>query len=516
MKFQKNDLVTIRIEDIGSAGEGIGKAEGFTVFVRDALLGDLAEVKLTKVKKSFGYGRLMRVIQASPYRVSPPCPVFGPCGGCQLQNMDYRAQLSWKENVVRNDLERIGGIVLAAADHNEARPDAGNEIESRPDTEEEVRTRRNTGSEIPGKAELPATVAQMEPISGMEHPFRYRNKALFPVRRDREGKLVAGYYAQHSHRVIPLLSLSGDGKEQKTRTGGDCLIGAKCNRPVLEAVLHWMADHRIEPYDEESGRGLVRHVLVRFGCSSGQILVCPVINGRKLPCADDLVRRLVSIDGMTSISYSVNLERTNVIMGSSSVTLWGSGSIEDSIGPLRFRISPLSFFQVNPVQTVRLYEKVLDFASLSGNETVWDLYCGIGSISLFLARKAKQVIGVEIIPQAVEDAKENALLNGISNAEFLAGKAEEVVPRIFREQKIRADVVVVDPPRKGCDEILLDTIMRMEPEKIVYVSCNPATLARDVKKLSGSNYQVTKVAPYDLFPASVHVETVVLMSRRRD
>ena len=470
-RFQKNEIAVIRVTDIGTSGEGIGKADGYTIFVRDAVVGDLAEVKITKAKKQYGYARLLRVIEPSVHRVKPPCAAAGPCGGCQLQNMDYAAQLSWKETMVRNDLTRIGGF---------------------------------------GKEESESY--RLFPIIGMEEPFHYRNKAIYPIRRDQNGNLTAGFYALHSHRVIPLLSYRRDGV--KNETGADeCLIGAKNNRPILDAILQWMISHRIEPYDEESGSGTIRHVLIRTGFTSGQILVCLAINAKKFPYAEDLVARLSKFEGMTSISYSSNMERTNVILGSRSVTLWGSGAIEDSIGPVRFSISPLSFFQVNPVQTVRLYQKVMEFAQLTGNEIVWDLYCGIGSISLFLAQRAKHVYGVEIVPQAVEDARANAEKSGMNNAEFFTGKAEEIVPKAYEREDIHADVVVVDPPRKGCDPILLDTIIKMEPETIVYVSCNPATLARDLRILCGGGYELGAVQPYDLFPHSVHVETVVLMSR---
>lgn len=484
-QFRKNDTAIVRITDIGSSGEGIGKADGFTLFVRDAVPGDLAEVRVIKAKKRYGYARLTRVIEASPQRTEPPCGAAGPCGGCQLQSMSYPAQLKWKEDAVRNVLVRIGGFECFA----------------------DAPGKKTDGSD----PEAPV----FEPIVGMENPFRYRNKAIFPIRSDSDGNLTAGFYALHSHRVIPLLSYRKDGSKNETRAD-DCLIGASCNKPVLEAVLRWMLAGKIRAYDEETGTGLIRHVLIRYGFTSGQILVCLVVNGNRVPHADDLVARLVRIEGMTSISVSVNTDRTNVIMGRSSEVLWGSGAIEDSIGPVRFSISPLSFFQVNPVQTVRLYEKVMECAGLTGSEIVWDLYCGIGSISLFLAQKAKRVLGVEVIPQAVRDAKRNAEQNGITNAEFYTGKAEEIVPRAYEREEARADVVVVDPPRKGCDEVLLETILKMEPEKIVYVSCNPATLARDLKILCGGAYRLRSVQPYDLFPHSVHVETVVLMSRRRD
>jgi 23S rRNA (uracil1939-C5)-methyltransferase len=469
--FQKNDTAVIRVTDIGMSGEGIGKADGYTIFARDAVVGDLAEVKIIKAKKHYGYARLLRVIEPSPHRIQPLCAAAGPCGGCQLQNMDYHAQLAWKENMVRNDLIRLGGFQ-----------------ESGPDS------------------------YRFLPIVGMEVPFHYRNKAIYPIRGDHYGNLTAGFYALHSHRVIPLVSYTADGVENKT-VADECLIGAKNNRPILDAILRWMLEYRIRPYEEEKGTGLIRHVLIRTGFTSGQILVCLAVNANRLPHGDDLASRLSKIEGMTSISYSSNTEKTNVILGSQAVTIWGSDSIEDWIGPVRFSISPLSFFQVNPIQTVRLYQKVMDCASLTGSEVVWDLYCGIGSISLFLAQRAKQVYGVEIVPQAVEDARANAEKNGIHNATFFTGKAEEIVPKAYEREEIRADIVVVDPPRKGCDAILLDTIIKMKPKKIVYVSCNPATLARDLKVLCGGGYKLMEVQPYDLFPHSVHTESVCALEQ---
>lgn len=467
--FRKNDIVQVQITDIGTNGEGIGKTNGFTLFVRDAVMGDLVEVQIMKVKKRYGYARLLNLIEPSALRVEPPCPVFGPCGGCQIQNMRYDAQLEWKEKTVVNDLEKIGGF--------------------------------RGGYEL-------------EPIAGMETPYRYRNKAIFPIRTDRNGALVAGFYAQHSHRVVPLFSVQKDGSFRETKTD-DCLIEAPVCRDVLQTVLAWAAANGLDAYDEESGRGLLRNVLIRTGYHTGEILVCLIINAKKLPHADMLADALEKIPGMTSISYSPNRERTNTIMGKKVVTIAGKDSIEDTIGPIRYAISPLSFFQVNPIQTSRLYEKVLEYADLSGNEVVWDLYCGIGSISLFLAQKARRVIGVEIIPQAVEDAKQNALRNGLSNAEFYTGKAEEVAEALYRREDARADVVVVDPPRKGCDATLLETILRMRPGKVVYVSCNPATLARDLAILRDGGYLLKKVRPYDLFAHACHVETVALLTREK-
>ena len=460
MGYQKNDLVTVRIEDMGQNGEGIGKADGYTLFVKDTVIGDVIRAKVIKAKKNYGYGRLMEILTPSENRVEPRCPVARQCGGCQLQMLDYREQLRYKENKVKNDLQRIGGF------------------ENPP----------------------------MEPIIGMEDPWRYRNKAQFPIGYDREGNLVAGFYAGRTHTIIPCK---------------DCLLGAPENRLVLEGVLDWMRENRILAYDEADGRGLVRHVLVRRGFSTGEMIVCLVINGAELPAPERLVSRLKKIKGMAGITFSSNTARTNVILGDNVSTVWGRPYITDCIGPVKYRISPLSFYQVNPVQTKRLYETALEFAGLTGSETVWDLYCGIGTISLFLARQAGKVYGVEIVPQAIEDARRNAAENGIENAEFYVGKAEEVLPGYYARyeqehgEKAHADVIVVDPPRKGCEESLLETMVQMQPERIVYVSCDPATLARDLKYLCGRGYELRRVRPADMFPMTVHVETVVLLSHKK-
>ena len=465
--MKKNDLTTVTIEDMGVGGEGIGKVDGYTLFVKDAVIGDVAEVKVMKAKKHYGYARLMKILQPSKDRVEPVCPVARQCGGCQIQALNYEKQLEFKHNKVRNNLIRLGGIPEELLD------------------------------EI------------MEPAAGMKEPFRYRNKAQFPIGRDRDGKLTAGFYAGRTHQIIPVPER-------------DCVLGVKENKEILDAILEFMQVEHIEPYNEENHSGLVRHVLIRYGFRTGEIMVCLVINGKTLPHSEKLVERLTKIPGMTSITCSINREKTNVIMGTKIQLLWGQMYITDYIGEVKFQISPLSFFQVNPKQTEVLYNKALEFANLTGNEAVWDLYCGIGTISLFLAKNAGMVYGVEIVPQAIEDAKNNAGLNGIDNAEFFVGKAEEVVTAFYESRKAddgtghnmtRPDVIVVDPPRKGCDEKLLDTIVTMSPQRVVYVSCDSATLARDLKVLSERGYKIVKVQPVDQFGNTVHVETVVLLSQ---
>ena len=456
--MQKNDLVTVRIEDMGTGGEGIGKVDGCALFIKDAIIGDLVEAKVMKMKKNYGYARLMNILAPSLARQNARCKEARRCGGCQIQEMDYRQQLAFKKDKVENNLLRLGAVPKEVLD------------------------------------------AAMEGIIGMDEPFRYRNKAQYPIGRDREGRLTAGFYAGRTHQIIPLPDM-------------DCALGAEENQPILQEILAFMEEYQVQPYDEESHAGLVRHVLIRKGFATGELMVCLVINGDALPHSDVLAERLSPIQGMTSITCSVNKEKTNVIMGKDIQTIWGQDYITDYIGDVKFHISPLSFYQVNPVQTERLYGTALEFAGLTGEETVWDLYCGIGTISLFLARRAGRVYGVEIVLQAIQDAKNNAAINDISNARFYVGKAEEVLPGMYEKDGVQADVIVADPPRKGCEQIVLETMVKMRPERIVYVSCDPATLARDVKYLRENGYELDRVKAVDMFPHTVHVETVVLLSK---
>lgn len=457
MEYKKNDLLTVTIEDMGHDGEGIGKVDGYTVFVKDAVIGDTVQAKIMKAKKNYGYARLMEILEPSKDRVESRCPYARQCGGCQIQALSYEKQLAYKQQKIENNLIRIGGFQ---------------------------------------KDEIP-----MQPIIGMEDPYHYRNKAQFPVGCDKEGHLIAGFYAGRTHSII---------------SNRKCYLGVEVNEQILNLVLAHMEAYAIPAYDEKTGKGLVRHVLIRYGFQSKEIMVCLVVNGSRIPGAEDLIAKLREIPGMTSISLNINREKTNVILGRKGKLLWGQEYITDTIGPIAYQISPQSFYQVNPVQTQKLYEKALEYAGLEGNETVWDLYCGIGTISLFLAQKAKQVYGVEIVPAAIEDAKRNATLNHITNAEFFVGKAEEVLPEKYEKEGIYADVIVVDPPRKGCEESVLATMVKMQPKRIVYVSCDSATLARDLKYLRGEGYEVKKVQGVDQFPHTVHVETVVLLSQHRD
>ncbi len=480
--MKKNDIFELEITDMGVDGEGIGHFEGMTFFVKDALIGDVIRARAMKLKKNYGYARVEEVITPSAFRVEPKCSHHRRCGGCQIQALSYEKQLEFKQEKVRGNLIRIGGFSAEEID------------------------------------------AKMLPVVGMETPFRYRNKAQFPVGTDKEGNVVTGFYAARTHSIIPV---------------EDCLLGVEENAPILSVIKEWMKEYHVPAYDEETGKGLLRHVLIRFGFTTKEIMVCLIINGKTLPAQEVLVSRLSSIEGMTSISVNVNMKNTNVILGDVTECIWGQPYITDYIHlretgdglvgkeeeygltetAVAYRISPQSFYQVNPVQTEKLYSTALDYAELTGEEYVWDLYCGIGTISLFLAQKAKKVYGVEIVPQAIEDAKNNAKLNGIDNAEFFVGKAEEVLPEFYEKLKegdamLTPDVIVVDPPRKGCDQACLDTMLKMQPKRIVYVSCDSATLARDLRILCDGGYEIKKVRAFDQFAHTGHVETVVVLKRK--
>ena len=452
---QKNQTIEIEIADLGNQGEGIGRYEDFTVFVEGALPGERVRVLMVKVKRRYGYAKLLKILQPSRERVAPLCQLAGRCGGCQLSHLSYEGQLRYKQNRIAQALERIGGLSVV-----------------------------------------------VPPVLGMAEADRayYRNKAQFPV-RDGENGLTAGFFAPRSHRLIPVEG---------------CQIQSRASHRLMPVILNFFRKKGIAAYDEGRHTGLVRHVLIREGYATGQVLVCVVINGTSLPHGREFVD-LLRGEGVQSISVNRNRERTNVILGPETVTLWGNGYIEDRIGDLRFQISPVSFFQVNPIQTKVLYEIALEMAGLTGREIVWDAYCGIGSISLFLAQRAKRVYGVEIEPEAIADARRNAALNGMDNVEFYVGKAEDVIPEWHAKQGVRADVIVVDPPRAGCDRALLEAMVDMAPERIVYVSCDPGTLARDLGILCQElgAYRVERVQGVDMFPETVHVETVVMLSHKK-
>ncbi|MDN7243659.1 23S rRNA (uracil(1939)-C(5))-methyltransferase RlmD [Planococcus sp. N028] len=443
---QKNDRLLVHVEDLTHDGAGVAKVEGYPLFIHGALPGEDVEVHVLKTLKSYGFAKMLEIKKASPFRVAAPCPVFDTCGGCQIQHLSYEGQMTFKRKLVRDAITRIGKL-----------PD------------------------VP-----------VHPVKGMENPWRYRNKSQIPFGTD-NGRVVAGFFQTRSHDIADT---------------DICLIQTPEADAIMAALKKNLPAMGIEPYEEETHRGMLRHVVVRKGRATGEIMVVLVTKKKKFPQAEkaiELIRTLVP--EVTSIIQNVNSEKTNVIFGNETVTLWGNDVIEDRIGDVRFEISARSFYQINPIQTEVLYGQAMDYAQLTGNETVIDAYCGIGTISLFLAQQAKFVMGVEIVPQAIEDAKRNAELNGFTNTLFEAGPAEQVIPRWYKEGKT-ADVLMVDPPRKGCDEQLLRTILKQRPKRVVYVSCNPATLARDLRILEDGGYRTKEVQPVDMFPQSTHCEAV--------
>ena len=451
MVIEKNKVYTAECLSLGSEGEGIVKIDGFTVFVNGMLPGEKGKILIVKVKKSFGYGKLTELIEPSPERTVPPCPYYKTCGGCSIQHMSYKAQLEFKRNKVRDCVERIGGIF---------------------------------------GAEYPETI-------GMDEPWRYRNKAQYPVGKDRDGKTVIGFYAPRSHRITDI-----DG----------CMLQMDGSEKIIEITRKYIEKYNVPVYDETAHSGLLRHVITRTSRSTGEMMVTFVINGKNLPHSVELIEELRKTGYVASVALNINREKTNAILGDKSLTLWGKDTIRDEIGGVKFDISSLSFYQVNPVQTEKLYGLAIDAAGLTGRETVIDVYCGIGTISLLAAKKAKTVHGIEIVERAVEDAKANAVINGIENASFEAGKAEDILPKMYAEGT-RADVIFVDPPRKGLEPSVIEAVCGMEPDRIVYVSCDPATLARDLKLFAQRGYGTGKINTVDMFCQTGHVESVVLLSK---
>ena len=443
--LSKNKEYIVDIVDIGQGGVGIGKYEGFTVFVDGGLVQDKIKVKITKSKKNYAVGDMIEIIEKSPFRVARKCSEnLRQCGGCQIQELDYQKQLDIKTNEVKQVISRIGKLDDVV----------------------------------------------IHDTLGMEHPFRYRNKAQFPIQK-KDNMPVIGFYKKKSHDLI---------------STDECIIQHEVNDKIIKIIKTYIRAYNVSIYDEKTHKGLLRHVVTKVGFTTGEVMIVLVANGKKLPYLKELASVLKeNIPGFKTLVVNVNTQKTNVILGKENIVAYGDGMIRDYIGELVFEISPLSFFQVNPLQTEVLYNKALEYANLGENDTVFDIYCGIGTISLFLAQKAKKVYGIEIVEDAIKDAKRNAKINNMDNVEFYVGKAEEVVPKMYKEGK-RANVVVVDPPRKGCDEKVLDTIISMQPDRVVYVSCNPSTLARDLAYLNERGYKCHEIQPVDMFPHSVHVE----------
>lgn len=447
LPVQKNEYYDVQFEDLTHDGAGVAKVEGYPIFVPNGLPGEKAKIKITKVNKGYSFGRLIEIYEESADRVDAPCPIYKECGGCQLQHLSYEGQLKAKEKQVRDVLTRIGKL-------------------------DDVK---------------------VHPVLGMQDPWRYRNKAQVPV-GEREGGLIAGFYQKRSHEIIDMRA---------------CLIQQDINDEVVQIVKEVCEKYGVSAYDEKRHKGTIRHIMARHGLVTGEVMVVIVTRTPDLPNGKRIVEEIVSrVKGVKSVIQNVNSKKSNVILGYETRVLWGEEVIYDYIGDVKFAISSRSFYQVNPEQTKVLYEQALSYANLTGEEEVIDAYCGIGTISLFLAKKAKKVYGVEIVPEAIEDAKRNAVLNGIENVEFAVGEAETVIPKWY-EEGITADVLVVDPPRKGCDESLLKTILDMKPKRVVYVSCNPATLARDLRILEDGGYKTVEVQPVDMFPHTTHVEVTV-------
>lgn len=459
---EKNSDYVIDIKGMGYEGEGVGKINDFTIFVPGAIKDEKVNAKIVKVTKNFAFGKLIDIIEPSPERREPACGTYKQCGGCHLQHLSYKGQLDYKKLRVRDCLTRIGKQMVREE----------NDIDSQG--------------------------IILHDVLGMENPYRYRNKVQLPVRKD-NGVVKIGFYAERSHTVIDMES---------------CCIQHEVADTVVKLVKRWAAENNISTYDESKHIGLVRHIMVRRAFRTGEIMVVLITNGKEIPAVDEFIEIMKSnIANLTSIIQNINTKRTNVILDDECVTLWGKDTITDYIGKFKFNISPLSFFQVNPIQTEVLYEKALEFAGLTGDEIVFDAYCGTGTISLFLSQKASKVYGVEVVPQAIENAVKNASDNGVTNVEFITGECEEVIPELIKKG-IRASVVVVDPPRKGCESSLLEAIVEMNPDKIVYVSCDPGTLARDILILDELGYETREVQPVDMFPQTAHVETVTLIERK--
>ena len=449
----KNKEYIVDIVDIGQGGVGIGKYDGFTVFVEGGLVEDKVKVKINKSKKNYAVGDIVEIIEKSPFRVDRKCSdSLKDCGGCQVQELEYQKQLDIKTNEVKQVITRIGKL---------------------------------------DNVEIHDTI-------GMENPFRYRNKAQFPIQKSGNNPVI-GFYKKKSHDIIPM---------------DKCIIQHDINDKIVKIIKTYINAYNVSVYDEKTHTGVLRHLVTKIGFTTNEVMVVLVANGKKLPYLKELASVLEeNIPGFKTLVVNVNREKTNVILGKENRVIYGNGKINDYIGNLVFEISPLSFFQVNPVQTEVLYNKALEYANLKENDTIFDIYCGIGTISLFLAQKAKKVYGIEIVEDAIKDAKINAQINKLDNVEFYVGKAEEVVPKMYSEGKI-ANVVVVDPPRKGCDEKVLDTIVSMQPDRVVYVSCNPSTLARDLNYLDERGYRCAEIQPVDMFPHTMHVECVAKLEKK--
>ena len=534
--LQKNDLITLEITDLTEEGQGVGKKDGLVFFVKDSVMGDRVEARILKVKKNYAYAKVEKLLEASPYRITPLCPVAGKCGGCQLQHLSYEKELSWKEDRIAQSLIRIAGL-------------SPEEVESKKEgILGGVLSRYRNKAQYPVQSRREIRSGGATSVSDWKVDGKWSGKNKIEA-KEKSSDLSMGFYGFHSHRII----------ETK-----DCLINSAENPLILNCIKEWAREYKISGYEEETGKGLLRHIFLRKGFSTGEILLCLVLNGKSLPHGKELWEKLEGLSlrveegdlqrgedvscgmdaqsqedvycgkngtvqgSIVGLCVNINEGSGNAILGRETLCLYGKDSIEDKIGELSFSISVPSFYQVNPVQTEKIYGKALEYAALTGEETVWDCYCGIGTISLFLAQKAKQVYGLEIVPEAIENAKKNAEKNGLQNAEFFVGAAEEVLPKWVEEQKRElsakgadcgigdmVDVVSLDPPRKGCDEACLSAVLELSPKRIVYVSCDPGSLARDIKYLGEGGYVLEKWVGIDNFPRTGHVECIALIQRAK-
>nr|WP_314635467.1 23S rRNA (uracil(1939)-C(5))-methyltransferase RlmD [uncultured Oribacterium sp.] len=534
ISLQKNDLIALEITDLTEEGQGVGKKDGLVFFVKDSVMGDKVEARILKVKKNYAYAKVEKLLEASPHRIAPLCPVAGKCGGCQLQHLSYEKELEWKEDRIAQSLIRIAGL-------------SPEEVESKKEgILGGVLSRYRNKAQYPVQSRKEIRSGEASSVSDWKVDGKRLGKNKIEA-KEKPSDLSTGFYGFHSHRIIET---------------EDCLINSAENPLILECIKEWAKEYKISGYEEETGKGLLRHIFLRKGFSTGEILLCLVLNGKSLPHGKELWERLqdlslsveesgiqnranvhCGIDAQSEadvyfgkngtvpgrivgLCVNVNEGSGNAILGRETHCLYGKDSIEDKIGELSFSVSVPSFYQVNPVQTEKIYGKALEYAALTGEETVWDCYCGIGTISLFLAQKAKQVYGLEIVPEAIENAKKNAEKNGLHNTEFYVGAAEEVLPKWVEEQKRElsskgsdcgiedmVDVVSLDPPRKGCDEACLSAVLELSPKRIVYVSCDPGSLARDIKYLREGGYVLQKWVGIDNFPRTGHVETIALLQK---
>lgn len=451
---EKNKEYIVEIIDNGFEGEGIAKIDNFTIFVPNTIKGERVKILIVKVLSSHAFGKVIQILSSSPYRIESDCETYQRCGGCNLRHIQYDQTLKMKQNALQSLVNKT------------------------------LKTK-----------------IQIEPVKGMENPYHYRNKAQYPIGKDKQEKPIMGVFANRTHEIIPIC---------------DCLIQNQTTEKIAKFILEYIEKNNISIYDEKTQKGLIRHIVMKIGLKTNQIMCVLVINGSKIPKEKELVKELIHhFPEVKTIIKNVNRKNTNVILGKENITLYGEGFIQDKLGAYTFKISPLSFYQVNPVQAEKLYQIGVEQAKITKEDIVFDLYCGIGTISLFMSQYAKKVYGIEIVKEAVEMAKENAKYNQVDNVEFIAGDVQEVLDKLIRQKKIIPDIVMVDPPRKGLDNKTIDNILEIQPKRMIYISCNPATLVRDLAKLE-EDYEVKSIQPLDMFPFTSHVECVAVLQLKEN